>query len=489
MIKKACWWVLVLLLALSSTYAEITTISFEFSGAPSALVYTMCGLTTFFSSYPSKSEIFIKLQLNNSAVHRTYIPWNIVLYMEADRECWTRSVEPDALPPGVSALQAFICSERNCDFNIMTSVEFVHIYQNPFKIEFLNANQSLGNVFCDSLQFISYPSKCTNPAIQDPSGPQSTFTTIGEGTCKPLLRYDTCFCGSLCEHSTEHLVSDPDFQSCAQSQQMPVLGIGACNFQRNGPSSPELERRFIELTKMSVLGLLHERWNGHIDGSLWQETSNACTLIGLRRMDHMQFLLEEVIRLNIPGDFIETGVWRGGASIFAAAVFLAYSQTCPSDSCRRVFLADSFCGIPPVNTDLYPVDAAHAGAEEIELFKDTSAQRVRDSFAAFGVLSDAVVFLEGWFKDTLPAARLTIFGRFSVIRLDGDTYEATWLALDQLYHLLSPGGFVIVDDFTDWIGCRKAVSDFREQHAVTSPIRPVFHGPGELVRGIWWQKH
>jgi O-methyltransferase len=205
-------------------------------------------------------------------------------------------------------------------------------------------------------------------------------------------------------------------------------------------------------------------------------------------MDHLQFLLEETIRLNIPGDFIETGVWRGGASIFAAAVFLAYSQTCPSDSCRRVFVADSFRGIPPVDVDAYPADAAHAGAEETELFRDTSAQRVRDSFAAHGALSDAVVFIEGWFRDTLPAARLTHFSRFAVLRLDGDTYEATWLALDCLYDLLSPGGFVIVDDFTDWVGCRRAVADFRALRAVAAPVRPVYHGPGESVRGVWWRK-
>jgi hypothetical protein len=205
-------------------------------------------------------------------------------------------------------------------------------------------------------------------------------------------------------------------------------------------------------------------------------------------MDHMQFLLEEAIRLNIPGDFIETGVWRGGATIFAAAVFIAYSQTCPSASCRRVFVADSFRGIPPVNVDAFPADAVHTGADTIAHLVDNSAQRVRETFAAMGVLSDAVVFLEGWFKDTLPAARRSTFGRFAMIRLDGDTYESTWQALDNLYDLLSPGGFVVVDDYTDWVGCHRAVTDFRERHGVTAPIRPVYHGPGEPVRGVWWQK-
>ncbi len=134
------------------------------------------------------------------------------------------------------------------------------------------------------------------------------------------------------------------------------------------------------------------------------------------------------------------------------------------------------------------MDAAHVGVEHVQVHLGNSAQRVRDSFAALGVLSDAVVFLEGWFKDTLPAARRSTFGRFAVIRLDGDTYESTWQALNSLYDLLSPGGFVIVDDYTSWIGCRRAVTDFRELHSVTAPIRPVHHGPGESIQGVWWQK-
>jgi O-methyltransferase len=80
------------------------------------------------------------------------------------------------------------------------------------------------------------------------------------------------------------------------------------------------------------------------------------------------------------------------------------------------------------------------------------------------------------------------FTSFSVIRLDGDTYESTIQALDALYHRLSPGGFIIVDDYNSWVGCRTAIGDFRRKHAIASPIRPVYHAPGEVVHGVWWQK-
>jgi hypothetical protein len=210
-------------------------------------------------------------------------------------------------------------------------------------------------------------------------------------------------------------------------------------------------------------------------------------MIGVRRMQNLRFLLEEAIRLNVPGDFIETGVWRGGAAIFAATIFKAYGQSCPSDSCRRVFVADSFQGIPAVDVAHFPADAAHAGAHLFGILSDNSMERVQRTFERFGVLTDSVVWLSGWFKDSLPPARAN-FTRFAVARLDGDTYESTWQALDNVYDKVSAGGFVIIDDYTDWVGCRQAVDDFRARHAIVEELRPVRYGPGEEVRGAWWQK-
>ena len=80
------------------------------------------------------------------------------------------------------------------------------------------------------------------------------------------------------------------------------------------------------------------------------------------------------------------------------------------------------------------------------------------------------------------------WGHFALMRLDGDTFESTWQALTELYDLLSPGGFVIVDDYTDWVGCRRAVNEFLVMKSITPKLRPVAHGPGEQIRGVWWQK-
>ena len=96
-----------------------------------------------------------------------------------------------------------------------------------------------------------------------------------------------------------------------------------------------------------------------------------------RRLDNLHALLEAALDAGVPGDFIETGAWRGGACILAAAVFQARGQLYrggggPSAASgggggagRRVFVADSFRGIPPVKPGAYPADAVHAGAEQL----------------------------------------------------------------------------------------------------------------------------
>ena len=249
--------------------------------------------------------------------------------------------------------------------------------------------------------------------------------------CKPLVDHNLSGCDEILDDLPYNrlLVFEESFAICASKQQVPTLGIRNCTYKRAGSPSHSLESSHLELVKRGVLGIFYEKWEGYLDGRLYPPAHvQALSMIGMRRMDHLQFLLEEVIRLNIPGDFIETGVWRGGAAIFAASAFQAYGQTCPSPACRRVFVADSFQGIPPVNTDLYPVDAVHEGAHLNEMHRNNSQQLVRAAFAQYGVLSEAVVFLPGYFNETLPAARAALFTRFAVARLDGDTYESTWQA-------------------------------------------------------------
>jgi O-methyltransferase/8-demethyl-8-(2,3-dimethoxy-alpha-L-rhamnosyl)tetracenomycin-C 4'-O-methyltransferase len=187
--------------------------------------------------------------------------------------------------------------------------------------------------------------------------------------------------------------------------------------------------------------------------------SQAMTMIGAQRLTNLRQLTETVIREGVPGDVIETGVWRGGACILVRGILKAYGVTD-----RRVWVADSFEGLPPPDPDC-PQDAGDKHHTWAPLA--ISQEEVKNNFSKLGLLDDQVKFLKGWFKDTLPAAPIE---RLAILRLDGDMYGSTMDALLALYSKVSRGGFVIVDDFGAVLGCRQAIADFRAANNITSPI-------------------
>lgn len=191
--------------------------------------------------------------------------------------------------------------------------------------------------------------------------------------------------------------------------------------------------------------------------------TEAHTMVGRRRLDHVQQCLERVIADGVPGDFVETGVWRGGVGVFARGVLKAAGVTD-----RRVWMADSFQGFPVARAHSHPLDR-HMGLHRLNDAFGVPLDEVRDNFRRYGLLDGQVEFLPGWFRDTLPAAPIE---RIAVLRLDGDLYESTMDALTHLYPKLSPGGFLIVDDYS-LAPCRKAVHEFRAAHGVTEEIVPV----------------
>jgi O-methyltransferase len=195
-------------------------------------------------------------------------------------------------------------------------------------------------------------------------------------------------------------------------------------------------------------------------------------MIGRRRLDNVRRCVVDVLERSVPGDLIETGVWKGGATILMRGVLAAYG-----DTDRTVFVADSFEGLPPPDAESYPLDE---GLDfHLHPILAVSLEDVRASFERYGLLDDQVVFLKGWFKDTLPG----LSGRtMSVIRLDGDLYESTMDAITNLYPLLSPGGWCIVDDYNDIPACKAAITDYRAQHGIEDPIEEID------FTGVCWKK-
>ena len=178
---------------------------------------------------------------------------------------------------------------------------------------------------------------------------------------------------------------------------------------------------YLDLMMRSLVDWLYDDFDERVcaEGRDWP--ARAHTMIGLKRLANLRMCVEQVLTDGVPGDLIETGVWRGGATILMRAILKARGVTD-----RVVWVADSFAGLPAPNAGQFPLD------EGINLHRfpqlAVSLERVQDNFRRYGLLDGQVRFLKGWFRDTLPAAPIE---RLAVLRLDGDLYESTIQALES----------------------------------------------------------
>lgn len=193
-------------------------------------------------------------------------------------------------------------------------------------------------------------------------------------------------------------------------------------------------------------------------------------MIEMLRMNNFQYCIEQVIKDNIEGGIIETGVWKGGACILARAV----CKELNSD--KIIYVADSFEGLPKPEPETYPADAGDP--HHTYDFLKVDLETVKENFRKYELLDDKVVFIKGFFKDSFKEVP---FKKLSVMRLDGDMYSSTWEVLTQLYDKLSIGGFIIIDDYF-LPACRKAVEDFRKMYFITEKIITVDY------TGVYWRK-
>ena len=226
---------------------------------------------------------------------------------------------------------------------------------------------------------------------------------------------------------------------------------------------------FFRLFGLQVIRRTSHTMKQITDGEIWPWYAD--TMIGLKRLDNLQYCIENIIENKVEGDLIETGVWRGGACIFMRAILAAYQI---KDRC--VFVADSFTGLPNPATTKYPQDVGDRHHHITYLA--VPLEQVKANFDKYGLLDEQVAFIKGWFADTLPHLPSN---KLAVLRLDGDMYGSTMDALINLYPKLSSGGFCIVDDY-GLVGCRNAVDDFRSKWRIVSPFTQVDR------YCVYWQK-
>jgi O-methyltransferase len=197
------------------------------------------------------------------------------------------------------------------------------------------------------------------------------------------------------------------------------------------------------------------------DGKDWP--TEADTMVGMRRLDNLHECCMSVVRDSIPGDFVETGIWRGGCGILMRAVLEALK-----DRNRKVWLFDSFEGLPKPDSASFPKDKDDPHWTYAH-YLSVSLEQVKANFAKYELLDERTQFVKGWFRDTIPNSNIK---NISVLRLDGDMYESTWLVLTHLYPKLSSGGFTIIDDYGAIPSCKAAVDDFRAKDSIASPLNP-----------------
>jgi O-methyltransferase len=200
---------------------------------------------------------------------------------------------------------------------------------------------------------------------------------------------------------------------------------------------------------------------------------HAHTMVGLFRLANLERCAERIFEDGIEGDFLEAGVCRGGAAIFMRGLQLAHGE-----GARKLWVVDSFEGVPPpVAEEDRPYDV-HL-EEERQPWIACDLQSVREHFRRYDMLSPEVRFLPGWVEDTLPTAPI---GPLALLRLDVDLYSATAKCLDALYDRLVPGGFVVVDDYGSLRCCRDAVDSFRERRGISEPIHSID------ATGVYWRR-
>lgn len=225
---------------------------------------------------------------------------------------------------------------------------------------------------------------------------------------------------------------------------------------------------YLDLMKKSLCDLIYrvEPFDlyARTEGKDWPKVGH--TMIGVKRMENVRLCMENVLRQNIAGDFIETGVWRGGTCIFMRAVLKAHGVTN-----RKVWICDSFEGFP---VEPNPVEGLH----EISGLA-VSLGQVVDNFDRYGLLDEQVQFVKGWFWETLQNISAS---NFAIVRLDSDRYNSTMDALNALYPKLSVGGYLIADDYGAHPGCRQAIHEYRECHSITEKIEQIDWA------GVYWKK-
>ena len=199
--------------------------------------------------------------------------------------------------------------------------------------------------------------------------------------------------------------------------------------------------------------------------------TDALTMIGMKRMNNLHEMLDYVRINDIEGDLIETGVWKGGATIFMKLYCDIYEMN------KKIFVCDSFEGLPKPSGK-FPQDNGDIHYIHKEL--SISLETVKNNFESMRCLDENVIFIKGFFCDTLPNNK--DIEKISLLRMDGDMYESTHDVFYSCYHKLSNKGVCIIDDYC-LNGAKTCNHDFRASQNINDEIKIIDRC------GVYWIKN
>jgi O-methyltransferase len=186
------------------------------------------------------------------------------------------------------------------------------------------------------------------------------------------------------------------------------------------------------------------------------------TMTSKERVLALQQSVEYVVRNEIPGAFVECGVWKGGS-----AMAMARTLRMLGAADRTLYLYDTFTGMTPPTSDdrAYTGESAYAFLEDAKrrqspIWQSSTLDEVKRAIASTGYDSSKTVLVPGRVEDTIPAVAPDAI---ALLRLDTDWYASTYHELQHLYPRLSVGGVMIIDDYGHWQGARKAVDQYIEE--------------------------
>lgn len=186
----------------------------------------------------------------------------------------------------------------------------------------------------------------------------------------------------------------------------------------------------------------------------------------LERLFAVYVAVDHLVRSKTEGDIVECGVWRGGSMMMAALSLRHFGDRRE----RRLFLFDTFEGMPPPGAEDFKFDGLRAEEKWRELRRDqrsdwnyAAMESVREAMQSTGYPADRIVLVKGRVEETLPGRAPE---RIALLRLDTDFYSSTKHELTHLFPRLVPGGILILDDFGTWAGCRQAVEEYFAENGI-----------------------